>query len=81
MATYFSVTGKSYRIAAELVYRLMAYPMDYMRFATLARNENEGSEGASTSKVTNDMNVEFIHKNIHCWVGRYGPNFYLLLST
>ncbi|KAI0509078.1 tyrosinase [Xylaria bambusicola] len=67
-----SVTDESYGTAAELVYRLLTYPMDYSHFATLARDETAKSAGASTSKVTNDINLEFVHNNIHYWVGGNG---------
>jgi tyrosinase len=46
--------------------------MDYAHFATLARDEDETSATASKSKVTNDINIEFIHNNIHYWVGGNG---------
>ncbi|KAI0433855.1 tyrosinase [Xylaria sp. FL1042] len=72
LAEHSSVTDESYGTAAELVYRLLTYPMDYPHFATLARDENAASAGASTSKVTNDINVEFVHNNIHYWVGGNG---------
>jgi len=72
MSRYSSVTGESYGSAAELVYRLLTYPMDYPHFATLARDEDATSATASTSKVTNDINIEFIHNNIHYWVGGNG---------
>ncbi|KAK7740873.1 hypothetical protein SLS62_010970 [Diatrype stigma] len=71
LTTYSSVTGLDYGTAAELVYRLLTYPMDYPHFATLARDENAFSAGAST-KVTNDINMEFIHNNVHYWVGGNG---------
>lgn len=72
MAEHASVTDESYGSAAELVYRLLTYPMDYAHFATLARDETMASAGTSTSKVTNDINIEFIHNNIHYWVGGGG---------
>ncbi|KAI1819881.1 tyrosinase [Xylaria intraflava] len=67
-----SITDLSYGTTAELVYRLLTYPIDYPTFATLARDENETSGTASTSKVINDINLEFIHNNIHYWVGGNG---------
>ncbi|KAI1191479.1 tyrosinase [Nemania serpens] len=72
LAEHASVTDESYGSAAELVYRLLTYPMDYAHFATLARDENMASVGTSTSKITNDINIEFIHNNIHYWVGGAG---------
>ncbi|KAF2967938.1 hypothetical protein GQX73_g5626 [Xylaria multiplex] len=72
LAKHSSVTDMSYGSAAELVYRLLTYPMDYPHFATLARDETATSATASTSKVTNDINLEFIHNNVHYWVGGNG---------
>ncbi|KAI0451980.1 tyrosinase [Xylaria acuta] len=72
LAEHSSITEMSYGSAAELVYRLLTYPMDYDHFATLARDENMTSVTASTTKVTNDINIEFIHNNIHYWVGGNG---------
>ncbi|KAI1377225.1 tyrosinase [Hypoxylon crocopeplum] len=72
MSEHSAVTDESYGSAAELIYRLLTYPMDYPHFATLARDETATSAGASTSKVTNDINMEFIHNNIHYWVGGNG---------
>ncbi|KAI1120171.1 tyrosinase [Nemania abortiva] len=72
LSKHSSVTGRDYGSAAELVYRLMTYPLDYPHFATLARDENATSITASTSSVTNDINIEFIHNNIHYWVGGDG---------
>ncbi|KAI0855533.1 tyrosinase [Xylaria cubensis] len=72
LAEHSSVTDMSYGSAAELVYRLLTYPMDYPHFATLARDETMTSATASTTRVTNDINIEFIHNNIHYWVGGSG---------
>ncbi|KAL2825952.1 common central domain of tyrosinase-domain-containing protein [Aspergillus cavernicola] len=65
-----SITDLDYGDTAEMVYRLLTYPMDFVSFATTARDANMVS--ASASKVTNDMNIEFIHNNIHYWVGGDG---------
>ncbi|TGJ84363.1 hypothetical protein E0Z10_g4430 [Xylaria hypoxylon] len=72
LAEHSSVTDMSYGSAAELVYRLLTYPMDYAHFATLARDETAMTATASASKVTNDINVEFIHNNLHYWIGGNG---------
>ncbi|KAH8159805.1 hypothetical protein CIB48_g8448 [Xylaria polymorpha] len=72
LAEHSSIVEMSYGSAAELVYRLLTYPMDYAHFATLARDENMTSVTASTTKVTNDINIEFIHNNIHYWAGGDG---------
>ncbi|KAJ8126913.1 hypothetical protein O1611_g6723 [Lasiodiplodia mahajangana] len=72
MSEHSSVTDMSYGSAAELVYRLMTFPMDYAHFATLARDEDATSVTASKTNVTNDINMEFIHNNIHYWVGGNG---------
>lgn len=45
---------------AEMVYRLLTVPMDYPTFATTAQ---------SSDNVQNDLNIEFIHNNVHGWVG------------
>lgn len=72
MTTYDSITGFPYGSAAELVYRLLTYPMDFRSFATVARDQTMASGTASTTKVTNDINLEFIHNNVHYWVGGDG---------
>ncbi|KAI0384323.1 tyrosinase [Hypomontagnella monticulosa] len=72
MTTYDSITGFPYGTAAELVYRLLTYPMDYRSFATVARDQTIASGTASTTKVINDINLEFIHNNVHYWVGGEG---------
>lgn len=56
---------KDHGVAAELVYRLMTYPLDYPEFATVAI-------GTAPPKVQTDINMEFIHNNIHGWVGGNG---------
>jgi tyrosinase len=66
-----AVIAGSYGKAAELVYRLLTYPTDYVHFATLARNKSAESAG---SKVTNDINIEFIDNNIHSWIGGKGSH-------
>ncbi|KAL4924110.1 tyrosinase [Aspergillus undulatus] len=60
-----AVDGKNYGAAAELVYRLLTYPLDYQEFATTAVGENE-------PKVSADVNIEFIHNNVHWWAGGDG---------
>ncbi|KAF2758743.1 tyrosinase [Pseudovirgaria hyperparasitica] len=67
-----SITGFDYGAASELVYRLLTYPLDWGSFATLARDLDETSVTASTTKVMKDINLEFIHNNIHYWVGGDG---------
>ncbi|CAG8909691.1 unnamed protein product [Penicillium egyptiacum] len=47
---------------AEMVYRLLTVPMEYSTFATTAQlSDNQD--------VQNDINLEYIHNNIHGWVG------------
>ncbi|KAK2745949.1 hypothetical protein FQN55_006021 [Onygenales sp. PD_40] len=70
LADHQSITDFDYGRTAEMVYRLLTYPMDFVSFATTARDATAVS--ASESKVTNDMNIEFIHNNIHYWVGGDG---------
>jgi len=53
-----------------MVYRLLTYPMDFVSFATTARDAT--ADSSSSTKVMNDMNIEFIHNNIHYWVGGDG---------
>ncbi|KAL3472854.1 hypothetical protein BJX99DRAFT_261920 [Aspergillus californicus] len=65
-----SITGFAYGEATEMVYRLLTYPVDFVTFATTARDADASS--ASKTKVTEDMNIEFIHNNIHYWVGGDG---------
>ncbi|KAK6952426.1 hypothetical protein Daesc_006963 [Daldinia eschscholtzii] len=72
LTNYSSITGFPYGTASELVYRLLTYPMDYIHFATVARDEDASSATASTSKITNDVNLEFIHNNVHYWIGGDG---------
>jgi hypothetical protein len=72
MSEHSAITDGNYGSAAELVYRLLTYPLDYPHFATLARDEDKYSATASKSSVTNDINLEFIHNNIHYWVGGNG---------
>ena len=57
--------------ATEMVYRLLTETLDFVSFATTARDA--GLASASESKdITKDMNLEFIHNNIHYWVGGDG---------
>ncbi|KAJ4347797.1 uncharacterized protein N0V89_009167 [Didymosphaeria variabile] len=65
-----SITGFDYGTASEMVYRLLTYPLDFETFGTLARDATLGSN--SESSVVNDMNLEFIHNNVHYWVGGDG---------
>ncbi|KAL5342248.1 hypothetical protein BJX70DRAFT_357265 [Aspergillus crustosus] len=60
-----AVDEKDYGAAAELVYRLLTYPIDYQEFATTALDKRE-------PKVSADVNIEFIHNNIHWWAGGDG---------
>ncbi|KAK8108340.1 uncharacterized protein PG998_010353 [Apiospora kogelbergensis] len=66
MADHIDVKDKDRGAAAELVYRLMTYPLTYEQFATV---NVDGKKG--TSEET-DVNLEFIHNNIHWWVGGEG---------
>ncbi|QSS63280.1 tyrosinase [Histoplasma capsulatum] len=65
-----SITDFDYGKTTEMVYRLLTYPLDFVSFATTARDATMDS--SSASKVINDMNIEFIHNNIHYWVGGDG---------
>ncbi|KAJ6103635.1 Concanavalin A-like lectin/glucanases superfamily [Penicillium sp. IBT 16267x] len=56
------VADSPYGQPAEMVYRLLTVPMEYNTFATTAQlSENQ--------EVTNDINIEYLHNNIHGWVG------------
>ena len=66
MIEHSAVNDKDYGTSAEMVYRLLTYEMEYPHFATVARDTKE------PSKVTNDVNLEFMHNNIHYWVGGDG---------
>lgn len=52
--------GTTYGQAAEMVYRLLTVPITYPTFATTAQLSDE---------VQNDINLEYIHNNIHGWAG------------
>jgi hypothetical protein len=70
LTSHRSVTDFDYGRTTEMVYRLLTYPLDFPSFATTARNATEVS--ASATSVVLDMNLEFIHNNIHYWVGGDG---------
>ncbi|KAJ6105130.1 hypothetical protein N7523_010204 [Penicillium sp. IBT 18751x] len=56
---------KNHGPAAEMVYRLLTVPMDYTTFAST----NPASKDQS---VDEDLNIEYIHNNIHGWTGAEG---------
>lgn len=60
-----SYDDKNHAVAAEMVYRLMTYPLDYPEFSTTAI-------GKGRPKVQSDVNLEFIHNNVHGWIGGNG---------
>lgn len=64
MAAESAVDGEIYGTAAEMVYRLLTYPLNYSQFATMAIDEDP--------RVETDVNIEFIHNNIHYWAGGDG---------
>ncbi|KAI9934409.1 hypothetical protein MW887_000023 [Aspergillus wentii] len=53
---------------AEAVYRLLTVPMEYTSFATTGETESK-----TTDQVETNLNIEFIHNDIHRWVG--GDNY------
>ena len=61
-----SVDEKDHGAAAEMVYRLLTYELTYPEFATVATSDTQAS------KVQADVNIEFIHNNIHYWAGGDG---------
>lgn len=64
MAAKSAVDGEIYGTTAEMVYRLLTYPLDYSQFATMAIDQDP--------RVETDVNIEFIHNNIHYWAGGDG---------
>lgn len=64
MAAKSAVDEEIYGTAAEMVYRLLTYPLKYSQFATMAIDEDP--------RVETDVNIEFIHNNIHYWAGGDG---------
>ncbi|KAJ5780085.1 hypothetical protein N7457_005245 [Penicillium paradoxum] len=56
---------KNHGPAAEMVYRLLTVPMEYTTFAST----NPASKDQS---VEQDLNIEYIHNNIHGWTGDAG---------
>ena len=64
MAAKSAVDEKIYGTAAEMVYRLLTYPLEYTQFATMAIDQDP--------RVETDVNIEFIHNNIHYWAGGDG---------
>lgn len=65
LSQHSAVDGNNYGAAAELVYRLLTYPIDYTEFSTTAVAKD-------SPKVSADVNIEFIHNNIHWWAGGEG---------
>ncbi|KAJ5408780.1 hypothetical protein N7509_002663 [Penicillium cosmopolitanum] len=76
--------GGEYGQASEMVHRLLNVDMDYLTFATT------GLQG-DDQPVEKDLNLEYIHNNIHGWVGgdhmghmsqipmaAFDPSFWLL---
>jgi hypothetical protein len=47
---------------AEMVYRLLTVPMEYSSFATTAQLSDD-------QNVASDVNIEYLHNNVHGWVG------------
>ncbi|CAG7969261.1 unnamed protein product [Penicillium salamii] len=56
---------KNHGPAAEMVYRLLTVPMDYTTFASTNPTSKD-------QKVEEDLNIEYIHNNIHGWTGDAG---------
>ncbi|QSS48849.1 photo-regulated tyrosinase [Histoplasma capsulatum var. duboisii H88] len=51
-----------YGAASEMVYRLLTHPLDYPSFATTFRAKGQDD-------ISKDINLEYIHNNVHGWVG------------
>ncbi|KAJ5925145.1 hypothetical protein N7454_007784 [Penicillium verhagenii] len=56
------VANSPYGQPSEMVYRLLTIPMEYSTFATTAQLSDDQT-------VANDVNIEYIHNNLHGWVG------------
>ncbi|KAI9370619.1 common central domain of tyrosinase-domain-containing protein [Aspergillus egyptiacus] len=56
------VGDSPYGQPAEMVYRLLTVPMEYSTFATTAQLSED-------QNVASDVNIEYIHNNVHGWVG------------
>ncbi|KAJ5200889.1 hypothetical protein N7449_005692 [Penicillium cf. viridicatum] len=56
---------KNHGPAAEMVYRLLTVPMDYTTFASTNPTSKD-------QNVDEDLNIEYIHNNIHGWTGSAG---------
>ncbi|KAF3394050.1 Tyrosinase [Penicillium rolfsii] len=56
---------KNHGPATEIVYRLLTTPMDYTTFASTNPTSKD-------QKVNEDLNIEYIHNNIHGWTGAEG---------
>ncbi|GLI81875.1 hypothetical protein PoHVEF18_010269 [Penicillium ochrochloron] len=56
---------KNHGPAAEIVYRLLTTPMDYTTFAST-------NPSSKDQNVNEDLNIEYIHNNIHGWTGAEG---------
>ncbi|KAJ5890227.1 hypothetical protein N7504_011037 [Penicillium tannophilum] len=56
------VADSPYGQPSEMIYRLLSTPMDYTTFATTAQLTDD-------QNITNDINIEYLHNNIHGWVG------------
>ncbi|KAL4861797.1 hypothetical protein BDV12DRAFT_203650 [Aspergillus spectabilis] len=56
------VTETDHGQPAEMVYRLLTVPMEYSTFATTAQLSED-------QNVASDINIEYLHNNIHGWVG------------
>ncbi|KAL4748038.1 hypothetical protein BDW72DRAFT_196173 [Aspergillus terricola var. indicus] len=55
-------SGTAYGQPAEMVYRLLTVPLEYSSFATTAQLSED-------QDVSNDVNIEYLHNNVHGWVG------------
>ncbi|KAJ5784169.1 uncharacterized protein N7518_009846 [Penicillium psychrosexuale] len=56
---------KNHGPAAEMVYRLLTVPMDYTTFASTNPTSKD-------QNVDEDLNIEYIHNNVHGWAGAGG---------
>ncbi|KAK8131364.1 hypothetical protein PG984_007802 [Apiospora sp. TS-2023a] len=66
MGSHIDVNDKDSGAAGEMVYRLLTYDLTYPQFATVS------DSGDQARGVQSDINLEFIHNNIHYWAGGEG---------
>ncbi|KAJ5407672.1 hypothetical protein N7509_001555 [Penicillium cosmopolitanum] len=64
-SSHMGYNEKNHGASAEMVYRLLTIPMDFTTFASTNPTSKD-------QKVDEDLNIEYIHNNIHGWTGDAG---------